>query len=150
MKRRRFRQPGFTLIELMLAVTILGVLATITLTSYRGIVLKSNRSAAVRTLAELANRQESQFLQQRAYATTFAPLNGATGTSFWVDRDGRVQSALATSSIYRIEFSGTPTATAWTLLATAVGNQTRDTGCATLSLSSTGVRAGSPLSCWER
>lgn len=149
----KFRHPshqGFTLIELMLAVTIVGILAAITLTSYRGIVLKSNRSVAVRTLAELANRQEAQYLQQRVYATTFAPLNGATTTSFWLDREGRVQSSLQTTSIYRIEFSGTPSTTAWTLLATAVGNQTRDTGCSTLSLSSTGVRAGSNLSCWDR
>lgn len=150
MNRRPPSQRGFTLIELMLAVTIVGILATITLTSYRGIVLKSNRSVAVRTLAELANRQEAQFLQQRAYTTTFAALNGATGTRFWVDREGRVQSALANSSIYRIEFSGTASATAWTLLATAVGSQIRDSNCATLSLSSTGVRAGSALSCWDR
>lgn len=142
---------GFTLIELMIATAIVGILAAAALSSYRGMVLKGNRAVAVRTLTELAAKQETQYLQQRVYATSFPNLNGATGTVFWVDRQGKVQSSLvASSSIYKIVFVGTPSTTDWTLRALPVGEQVKDTDCSTLTLNSTGVRTASNMICWDR
>ena len=60
---------GFTLIELMIAVAIVGVMVAIAYPSYTNSLIKGNRAAARAFLLEVAQKQQ-QFLQDnRAYAT---------------------------------------------------------------------------------
>lgn len=58
---------GFTLIELIIAVVILGILMAIALPSYQRQVLKGHRSAALSEIMEIANREHQFLLANRAF-----------------------------------------------------------------------------------
>lgn len=63
------RGLGFTLIELVIAVAIVGILAAIAIPSYKSSVQRGSRSAAQAEMLDIANRQEQYMLANRAYAT---------------------------------------------------------------------------------
>jgi type IV pilus assembly protein PilE len=65
---------GFTLIELMIAAAIVGILAAIAFPSYSRYVVRSNRAAAQSAMMDIANRQQQYLLANRAYAATAAEL----------------------------------------------------------------------------
>ena len=62
-------QRGFTLIELMLVVTIVSILAAIVYPSYTQHVVKANRTAAQAQMMDIANRQQQFLLANRSYAS---------------------------------------------------------------------------------
>jgi len=64
----RHRQGGFTLIELMMVIAIVGILAAIGYPSYINSVIKSNRAAAQSYLMDLAQAQQQFFNDSRSYA----------------------------------------------------------------------------------
>ena len=75
---RTSRRPrGFTLIELMVSLVIVAILVAIAVPSYSSYVRKSRRGEAEATLADIAQREQQYFLDQRAYAATVATA-GAT------------------------------------------------------------------------
>ena len=60
---------GFTLIELMIAIVIVAILASIAIPSYREYVIRGNRRAAQAAMMEIATRQQQFFVANRRYAT---------------------------------------------------------------------------------
>jgi type IV pilus assembly protein PilE len=68
------RSHGFTLMEILIAVAIIGILAAIALPSYQKQIQKSNRAAAKAILGDAANKQQIYLSQARVYATTLSEL----------------------------------------------------------------------------
>ncbi len=66
----RAKPGGFTLIELMIVVAIVGVLAAIALPSYRNYIIRAARVEAQSELLELAGLQEKIFLNSNGYANS--------------------------------------------------------------------------------
>lgn len=65
---KQIRNQGFTLIELMITVVIIGILAAVALPSYQQYVIRGNRAAAQAAMMDIANRQEQLLLANRNYA----------------------------------------------------------------------------------
>ncbi|MFZ2403918.1 MAG: type IV pilin protein [Methylobacter sp.] len=126
---------GFSLIELMIAVAIVGLLAAVAVPSYRSYIQKGNRAEAQGALVVFANAMEQWRLQNGSYlgaATGGANTGSPTIFSTVVPISGGTRT-------YNLTISAMDTAgTTYTLTATATGAQTSD---GNLSLTSTGTKS---------
>jgi type IV pilus assembly protein PilE len=135
LRSARARATGFTLIEIMVVLAIVGVLAAIAVPAYSKHVLRSNRSNAQAILMESAQFMERYYTVNNSYV-------GATAVSAVVPK-GATGSAVK----YNVSFSVDPTATVYTLQAVPNGGQTRDT-CGTMTISHTGAQTPATAGCW--
>lgn len=115
----RRAQPGFTLVELMIVVAIVGILMSIAIPSYRSYILKSRRADALTALSQ------SQVILERCYAQSFSYNAACAGLP--------VFPAASERGYYSVAMTN-QTATTYTLTATPVGNQASDTLCAVISV----------------
>jgi type IV pilus assembly protein PilE len=65
---------GFTLIELMIVVAVVGILSMVALPQYQQYVIRGNRAAAEAFMMDVANRQKQYLLDARSYAPDLATL----------------------------------------------------------------------------
>lgn len=154
------KQRAFTLIELMIAVVIVGVLAAIAIPSYQDSVRKSRRSDAKGALLGLANALERHFTINNSYCDA-----GGTGGASLTDC-GTSTNDTGSPSIYAIQvpvdggtayYNLTITAAAtnsYTIQATPTGKQTGDS-CGNLIVNHLGQKsvANATLdatTCWSK
>src|SRR5208282_5482058 len=70
MKPRRKAQDGFTLIEIMVVIAIIGLLATLVVQSLRGATDKAKRTKAMADIAELKTALDRYYIDNGSYPTT--------------------------------------------------------------------------------
>lgn len=142
----RKHSQGFTLIELMIVVAIVGIITAVAVFSYSSSIEKARRSCATGALLDIAALQERNFFQNNQYSTDLSALYGATSCP-----DGYYDLSVAYTA------SGTACATeknCFTITATAVGAQLNDEFCQTLTLTHTGLKGATGASgdttstCW--
>lgn len=127
-------QTGFSLIELMIAVAIVGILASVAFPSYQDYMRRGPRAEAQAHMMDIAGRQGQFLLDNRAYAGTVTTLGVTT--------PGTV------SAKYTIAIATGNTPPTFTVTATPTGDQAKDK-CGTLTLNSTGAKTASGTgSCW--
>ncbi|GGK83446.1 type IV pilin protein [Amphritea balenae] len=68
-------EKGFSLLELMIAVAIVGIIAGVAYPSYLSMLQDSRRADGQAALMDLAARQERFFYDQRTYAASIAGLS---------------------------------------------------------------------------
>ena len=75
------RTLGFTLIELMVVVAVIGILAAIAFPSYQSVMVKNRRAAAQAHLIDIAQRQQLYLLDNRSYTSNLTSLGISTPSS---------------------------------------------------------------------
>ena len=134
------KTSGFSLIELMVVVAIIGILVGIGIPAYQNHMLKAHRADAQTILLDMAARQERFIAQSNTYTTNISAASGLNmGTT--TSKEGYYNLAAAACG-------GGTIATCYLLTATATGGQANDTDCATITFSSAGVKSGATGDCW--
>jgi type IV pilus assembly protein PilE len=120
------KQHGFTLIELVITIAVVGILAAIALPSYQQYVIRSKRSAAQAQMMDIANRQQQYLLANRVYADKTALEAGGY----------RLPPEVSSGYDYSITL-GTGPVPGFTVTFTPKGSQASD---ATLTLNNEGLK----------
>ncbi len=140
------RSNGFTLLEMLIVVAIMGVLTSIALPAYQNSVRRSARAEAKTELLQVASDQERYFSNFNTYVDDATPLNSPVVAG----RDRTTQNGFYAISVSACG-AGT-IATCFLATATAQNDQTADT-CTTLTYSDTGARGATGDTtdeCWQR
>jgi type IV pilus assembly protein PilE len=135
MKRALQSARGFTLMEMMIAVAVIGILAAVAYPSYVNQLRQSRRTDAKVALLDLAARQERYFSVNNVYATTPQSL-GYAKAEFPVD----VLSG--STAYYQLRTQIGAGATSFTATAVPVGAQERDV-CGSYAIDHLGVQTNS-------
>jgi len=122
-------QRGFTLIELMITVAIVGIIAAIAYPAYTGYLQQARRAEGKTELLRLVDLQERWFMENSAYTTDIAgDLNWRTSSE---------------NGYYALTASTTG---GYTFTATAAGAQSGDSDCPEMTINADGTKA--PTGCW--
>jgi type IV pilus assembly protein PilE len=146
-------RTGFTLVDVVAALAIVALLASVSVPSYRAYLLRAHRSEARAALLALAAAEEGFHTTCNAYASVL---------------DDTTESSCGTSSLrfplivgqgaYSLDVTSADAA-AWAAIATAIagGPQQADDRCRALGLTSTGNRTAraadgtaNHVECWAR
>ena len=88
------RSRGFSLIELMIVLSVIAILTTVGYPSYMNYVVRSSREAAKSELLQFANLQEKIYLNSSSYATSVTTAyngraDGGLGFTTGTSGDGK-------------------------------------------------------------
>ena len=137
---------GFSLIELMVTVAVIGILASIAYPSYQDSVAKARRNDAAGAVLEAAQALERYYSVNGRYTNSSGNLPAVFPSV--VPNSG--------ATYYNIAVTGTPSANTYTLRATRTGSMTGDrcgnfqinqSGTLSLDSASTGYTVAK---CWRR
>jgi type IV pilus assembly protein PilE len=145
-------QSGFTLVELMIVVAVVGILTAIAYPSYTAHVLKTRRAVASGCLLELSQWMERNYTTCLAYNLTGANCAVAVTDAELPNLACRTE----LTNAYVFEFAPpiapavNPASNLYTLQAVPGGAQAGDTRCGTLTLNQRGDKgAAANTGCWR-
>jgi type IV pilus assembly protein PilE len=148
------RSQGFTLIELMVVVTVATILTVIAVPSYINTVRKSHRTEAKSILLDIAGREERFLATNGSYSATASDL-GFSGTwplsvgSGYYQIDAPIITAATVSSS-----AATAVPATFQFTAEAINAQAKDTQCAKFTIDQSGLQgslnssAAASTGCW--
>ncbi len=130
----RKRNAGFSLIELMIAIAVLGIIVTWAVSTYGSSTIKSRRGTAKACLMEVAQFMERNYTLKMTYDVDDFPELACAGEL---------------SDHYAFDFVGTPDGDSYEIEAAPVGGQADDTLCGTLTIDQSGVKGANDVeACW--
>ena len=139
------KNQGFTLIEVMIVVAIVGILAAIAMPSYTEYIRRGHRAEARAALL-----QGAQWMERAATATGTYPLTASFPTTLTTMQSGRYTVAVASPP------ASAASGAAFTLTATPAGGQVGDK-CGSYTLTHSGVRGAASAAsgalvteCWNK
>jgi type IV pilus assembly protein PilE len=137
------KSSGFTLIELVIAMVIVSILATIAIPAYSTYVRKARRTDAKTALLDMASLEERYFSVNNSYSSTATDLGYASFPA-------AVGSGYYTVSVSNVNAATTTSTATYTLTATPTGDQLNDTKCLSFSVTQAGLQSSSPsTTCWQ-
>lgn len=130
----RSRVRGFTFIELLMAVAIVGIISSIAVPAYFSYISKQKLRAAQTDLVALSLSMENYFQQQLSYpaatTTTAATVALFTGWSPAQTADFKYIISASASSSYTLQAVGTSTKfSSCTVQLTSANDRTLTSGC---------------------
>lgn len=134
-------ERGFTLIELMIVVAIIGVLAAVAFPNYQNYTREARRTDAQNTLLTLSNNLEKHFSDNNTYTVDLNAMGYDEISANKIESpEGHYEVVVAGANDITVSYIAT---------ATAVGIQAADTGCATITYESTGLKGSTGGDdCW--
>lgn len=142
MSKRTNKARGFSLIELLIVITVVGLLLAVALPSYTRYVLRSHRSSAITGVLDVASRQARYYTTNNTYTTSLTALGYPADPMPVTDTSNRY---------YNLSVSAA-SATGFTVSAAPQGAQVKDT-CGTYTYTDLGVKSvsfGSLGDCWKQ
>ena len=133
------RIGGFTLVELLIAMMVIAVLASVAFPSFMQSVRKSKRSDATTMMTQAAGNLERFFAANGTYTTVLNDIG---------------MDAVSDKGYYKLVIQAGPTGIASSYIITAKAMagtmQSKDTGCTALQIDSLGVQTPDPATsdCW--
>jgi type IV pilus assembly protein PilE len=144
------RNSGFTLVELMIVVAIVGILGTLAYPTYAGYIVRTRHVEGQVALIEAMQRQERYHVQHNTYVAFSVDEPGTDGFTWW-------SGANASASAYELDAHACPgrdIAACVEIRArpgtARVDARFRDPDCGVLTLDSTGRQGaqGTGARCW--
>ena len=113
-KLTKKNEEGFTLIELMIVIAIIGILAAIAIPQFSAYRTRSFNSAAAADIRNAATAQEAYFVDEQSYCNAVATLTGATYGLF-LSENVTLAVTAATTSGYTMTSAHASGDATWTL-----------------------------------